>query len=161
MWGLWLVAETHQQAAGQLADGRLQSHMKSGFFSWNNISECTTFTQQPTGWPQQYTTPSQGAQKAIPCARGHCPVNIEGCWWWCWGPGLVLSEVSQPWERGSPFVPVPEVWTLKDRGCDGDRGTENNIIPHSELLLCQGHRTLLGCYRHRTLHIVHGALNFI
>ena len=53
-------------------------YMKSDSFSQNNISECTTFTQQLTGWLQQCATPSQGAQKMGPCARGLCPFDNEG-----------------------------------------------------------------------------------
>ena len=64
MWGLWLVAEAqHQQAAGQPANGRLQSHTKSDFFLQINSSGHMTFTRQPTGQLQQCTAPSQGAQK--------------------------------------------------------------------------------------------------
>ena len=120
MWGLWLVVETqHQPAAGQLANSQPQSCMKSGFFSWNNTNECTTFTQQLTGWLQQCATPLQGTQKTTPCAWGLCPVNIRGHYWWCRGPSPVLSEVSQPWEREEPLSSLsPPVWTLKDRGCD-------------------------------------------
>ena len=82
MWDLWLVAEAqHQQATGRLADGQLQSRMKSDFFLQNNSSDHMTFTKWPTGQLQQCTTPSQGAHKTIPCARGLCPANIGGHWW--------------------------------------------------------------------------------
>ena len=29
-----------------------------------------------------------------------------------------------PEQVRNPFIPVPEVWTLKDRRCNGDRGME-------------------------------------
>ena len=119
MWGLWLVAEAqHQQAAGWPANGRPQSHMKSDFFSQNNSSNHTIFTRWLTGQLQQCATPSQGTQRTMPSAQGLCPANIGGCWWWCWSPGLVPSKGNPPWERGSPFIPVPEVWTPTDRGCN-------------------------------------------
>ena len=65
MWGLWLVADNpeaqQQQAACRPANGQLQCHMKSDSFLQNNTSKHTTFTQWPTGQPQQFTTPSQSA----------------------------------------------------------------------------------------------------
>ena len=121
MWGLWLVAEAQQQqqqAAGWPANGRLQSRTKSDFFLQNNSSDCTTFAKWPTGQFQQCTVPSQGAQKTIPCARGLCPADIGEHWWWCYSPGPVLSKGNWPCEGGSPFIPVSEVWTPKDRGCN-------------------------------------------
>ena len=48
-----------------------------------------------------------------------------------------LKEINPEWER-NPFIPVPEVQTLKDRGCNSDRGTENDIILHSELFVVPG-----------------------
>ena len=123
MWGLWLVAEAqhHQWAAGWPASGQLQSCTKSDFFLQKNSSDHTTSTRWPTGWLQQCSTPSQGAQKmsqqcAAPsqgaqktmlCAWRLCPANIGGHWWWCWSPGPVLSEGSQPWVSEEPYHPCP------------------------------------------------------
>ena len=43
-----------------------------------------------------------------------------------------------PERERNPFIPVPEVQTPKDRGCNGDRGTENDITLHSELFVVPG-----------------------
>ena len=71
MWGLWLVAETqHQQAAGQLADGKPQSHTKSDFFLQNNISKHMTFTQGLTGQtPAVHHTITRHTEGSIMCSR--------------------------------------------------------------------------------------------
>ena len=119
-----------QQVSHPMADHKVVQKVIS--FLQNNSSDHITFTRQPTGWLQQCAAPSQGAQKTIqqcatltqgaqrtmPRAWGLCPADIGGHWWWCWGTGLVLSEGIQPWEWGSPFIPVPEVQTPKDGGCD-------------------------------------------
>ena len=164
MWGLWLVADNPevqwQPAECQLANSRLQCHTKSYSFLRNNISKHMTFTQQPTGWLQQCATPLQSAQKKGPCAWGLCPVNSGGHKWWHRCPGPVPSKVSQPWERGTPSSLFQQSGHLKTEGVTvkADRG--NEIILCSKLLLCQGYRTLSGCWKHQTLHEVHGALNF-
>ena len=44
---------------------------------------------------------------------------------------------SNPEQVKNPFIPVPEVQTPKDRRCNGDRGTENDIL-HSELFVVPG-----------------------
>ena len=65
------------------------------------------------------------------------------------------KEVNPEWVR-NPVIPVPEVRTPKTEVQQWQR----NWKLHSELLWCQGYRTLR-CLRHRTLLIVHSALNFV
>ena len=144
-------------------------------FCQNNSSGHTSFTRWLTGQPQQCTAPSQGAQKmnqqctapsqgaqkTMLCARRLCPAKIGGHWWWCWGPGPVLSKGSQPWVSEETLSsPVPEVQTPNNRGAMVTEEPKTTYCT-SELLWCQGHRTLSRCSRHQTILIVHGALNFV
>ena len=162
MWGLWLVTEAqHQQAAGWPANGWLQSHTKSGFFFQKpsaNIQLLHSSRQaNPSSAPhhqkahrRQYHVLKGSAQLTTGDVGGDTEAQDQ----------FSLKSVN-PEREGALSSLSQKSGHRKTEGVTGDRGTKKEIILCSELLLCQGHRTLLGCYRHQTLHIVHGALNFI